>query len=148
MAVPVVLLVMIRDSLIPALRQRYPGVAFTFFDSPQPFARVASGDGEIGDLEIYDDGDEATVALTQVTHGHFNPYKRMPDRDRNSWVTEAVIEFLDALFDDRVLFYRMPGRRGGGWQIHHEKIDRSQPVPGTEHYECFVWSGSVAVTAK
>jgi hypothetical protein len=135
---------MIRDSLIPALRQRYPSVKFTFFDSPQPFARVASHHGDIGDLEIYDDGDEATVAITQITHGHFNPYQKMPESERDKWIAEAVIEFLDALFDDRVLFYRSPDRRGGGWQIHNEKIDRSRPVPGTEHYECFVWSGSVA----
>lgn len=82
--------------------------------------------------------------LTPITHGHFNPCKRMAERDRDSRVTEAVIEFLDALFDGRVLVYRSPDRRGGGWQLPNDKIDRSRPVPGTEHYECFVWSGSGA----
>lgn len=135
---------MIRDSLVPARKQRYPNVAFSFFDTPQPFARVASGHSDIGDLEIFDDGDEATVAITEITHSHFNPYKNMPERDRDEWVTNSVIEFLDALFGDRVLLYRTTDRRQGGWQLRDEKIDRSPPVPGTEQYECFVWSGAVA----
>ena len=138
------LLPMIRDSLMPALKPHFPHIAFEFLDSSQPFARVTPSHEGIGDLEIYDDGDEATVVITQVTHGHFNPYEKMPDAERDKWIVEAVIEFLNALFDDRVLLYRTPGQRSGGWQVHNERIDRSRPVPGTEHYECFVWSGAVA----
>ena len=135
---------MIRDSLASALRERFPDVAFTFLDAPQPFARLTCPCTELGDLEIYDDGDEATVALTKITHSHFNPYSKMPDADRDAWVTDAVLDYLDALFDDRLLVYCSPDRRQAGSQRHDTPIDRSKPVAGTEQYDCYVWSGPVA----
>ena len=135
---------MIRDSLVPALRERYPDVAFTFLDTAQPFARVACPCSDLGDLEIYDDGDEATVAITKITHSHFNPYSKMPDDPRDAWVTDAVLDYLDALFSDRLLLYSTPDRRQAGSQHHETPIDRSQPVVGTEQYDCYVWSGPVA----
>lgn len=135
---------MIRDSLAPALRKRYPEVGFAFLESPHPFARVSCPCSALGDLEIYDDGDEATVALTKITHSHFNPYSKMPDGERDAWVTEAVLDFLDALFADRLLVYCASDRSQAGSQFHETPIDRSMPVAGVEQYECYVWSGPVA----
>ena len=81
---------MIRDLLEPALRDQFPHIAFMFLDTSQPFARVVCHCADLGDLEIYDDVDEATVALTKITHSHFNPYSKMPDGDRDAWVTDNV----------------------------------------------------------
>ena len=135
---------MIRDSLIPALQQRFPDVAFSYFDTPQPFARLSPDCEGIGDLEIYDDGDEATVSIREITHTHFNPYEKMAEHEFDRWIKDAVIDFLEALFADHILLYRTEDRRQGGFQRHDSPIDRSQPVPGTERYQCFVWSGRVA----
>ncbi len=135
---------MIRDSLIPALRERFPEITFSFLDTAQPFARLTCPCTDIGDLEIYDDGDEATVALTKITHSHFNPYSKMPDDARDAWITDAVLDYLDALFADRLLLYCSPDRRQAGSQHHDAPIDRAQSVPGTEQYDCYVWSGPVA----
>ena len=135
---------MIRDSLIRAIQQRFPDIAFSYFDATQPCARVSPNCEDIGDLEIYDDGNEATVSIREITHTHFNPYKKMPEHDRDQWIADAVIDFLVALFTDRILLYRSEDRRQGGFQCHDSPIDRSLPVPGTEQYQCFVWSGPVA----
>jgi hypothetical protein len=126
------------------LKERYPNVAFTFSDSSQPFASVVCPVSEMGRLDIYDDGDEATIDISEITHGHFNPYETMSEPDRDKWVTEAVTSFLDALFADRVLLYRTPNRHMGGWQVHDDRIDRTVPLSGFEHRQCFVWSGAIA----
>ena len=115
---------MIRDSLAPSLRERFPDVPLTYRDASQPFARLTCPCTELGDLEIHDDGDEATVSLTKITHNHFNPYKQMPDADRDAWVTDAVLDPLDALFDDRLRVYCSPDRRQAGSQRHDTPIDR------------------------
>ena len=69
-------------------------------------------------------GNEATVSLTKITHNHFNPYKQMPDADRDAWVTDAVLDPLDALFDNRLRVYCSPDRRQAGSQRHDTPIDR------------------------
>lgn len=135
---------MIRDSLTSALQQRFPDVGFVFSYASQPFARLSPSCAELGDLEIYDDGDEATVSIREITHTHFNPYQQMPEDDRDQWIADAVVEFLDALFADRILLYRTPDRRSGGFRRHDSPVDRSRPVAGMEQYRCFVWSGPVA----
>lgn len=138
---------MIRDRLAPAIRERFPEVAFTFVDSKQPFARVVCPCSELGELEIYDDGDEATIVLTKVTHCHVNPYSKMPSSERDAWITESVLDFLTALFEDRMLVYCSSDRLQSGSHRYETPIDRSRPVVGTEQYDCFVWSGPVATTA-
>lgn len=135
---------MIRDNLEPALRDCYPDIPFTFAVGSKPFARASCPCAELGDLEIYDDGNEATVALTKIFHSHFRPQPKMSAAARDAWVANAVLEFLDALVTDRVLLYCLPDRRKVGSEIHEEPIDRSKPVPYTKQYECFVWSGPVA----
>lgn len=135
---------MLSASLIDALKLRFPDIPFVFDRSSQPFARLEPDCEEVGVLEIYDDGDEATVSIREISHTHFNPYQVMPNHDRNTWIADAVIDFLAALFTDRILLFRSPDRRQGGFHRHEHPIDRSSSVPGTEHYQCFVWSGPVA----
>ena len=77
----------------------------------------------------------------EITHGHFNPYDEVEDdAEREQWIVDEMIEFLDALFDDRVLLYRSPDRRMGGWTIFDDNIDKSVMEQGREY---FVWSGPV-----
>ena len=136
---------MIRDVLIPEIRERFPEVGFEFLDDPQPFARLTCPCVELGELEIHDDGEEVTVVLTNITHSHYNPCRKMPDVERAQWVTTAVIDFLVALFEDRVLLYCSADRMQGGSQIHESSVDPSRSIPGMEQYDCFVWSGRVGL---
>ena len=100
---------MIRDRLIPAVQEAFPDKPFLFSSPPDPIIRLPSGLAEIGDLAIYDDGEEATVCITEITHGHFNPYDASLSQDQvDEKVTEDVLAFLRDLFSDRVLLYRTP----------------------------------------
>lgn len=69
-------------------------------------------------MHIYDDADEATVVSEHVTHHHTNPYdSEMAPTERAKWITHEVVEFLQALFDDRVILWsRKQGKGGGGMQ--------------------------------
>jgi hypothetical protein len=130
---------MIRDRLIPAVREAFPDRLFVFASPPDPIIKLPSGCAEIGDLAIYDDGGEATVCITEITHGHFNPYDASLNEDQVAqWVTEDVVAFLHGLFSNRVLLFRTPNRGMGGWRLLDGPPDESAFVEGREY---FLWSG-------
>ena len=129
---------MIRDRLIPALRERFPTESFTFSEPPEPIASLPARNAALGRLEICDDGDEATVYITEVTHGHFSCYDdSLTPEQHETTITADVLDFLEALFADRVLLYRTPSRSMGGWtrldlSPESERIRRDR--------EYFLWS--------
>ena len=130
---------MIRDLLIPAIKEAFPDKPFVFGSPPEPIAKLPSEVAEIGDLLIYDDDEEATVSVSEITHSHFNPYDQSLTRDQiDRRVTDEVIEFLRALFSDRVLLYRTPSRSMGGFSVLSDSPDEEKIVKGREY---FLWSG-------
>jgi hypothetical protein len=52
---------MIRDHLLPAVKEVFPNLAFKISPTSNPIISLSSSSAEIGDLHIYDDGDQATV---------------------------------------------------------------------------------------
>ena len=133
---------MIRDRLIPAVTGAFPDKPFLFSSPPDPIIRLPSGHSEIGDLAIYDDGEEATVCITEITHGHFNPYDPSLSQDQvdhwDHFAIETVVAFLRSLFSDHVLLYRTPTRSMGGWYVFEDAPNEDIFVQGREY---FVWSG-------
>ena len=65
---------MIRDHLVPAVKEVFPNLAFKISPTSNPIIALSSSSAEIGDLHIYDDGDQATVIITGITHGDFGVY--------------------------------------------------------------------------
>jgi hypothetical protein len=130
---------MIRDHLIAAIKESFPSLPFLFSQSSNPVAKLQPPFAGIGTLDIYDDGEEATVDITEVTHGHFNPYDAsLSEEQRDRQIVEDVISFLRALFADRVLLFRTPGRGIGGWV----RLDVSPEPPTFDAgREYFLWSG-------
>jgi hypothetical protein len=130
---------MIRDLLVPAVQQAFPDKLFVVSSTPHPVLKLGSGCTDVGDLAIYDDGQEATVSITEITHGHFGPNDENLTRDEiDAQVTEDVICFLHALFSDHVLLYRTPERNMGGWSIFEDAPNPDELVAGREY---FLWSG-------
>jgi len=131
---------MIRDHLIPALREAFPALPFTPGLPPAPVAVFPAKHPKVGDVRVFDHGEEATVLVGEITHGHFNPYdESLSEQQVAERVAADVVEFLKALFSDQVLLYRSANRRIGGWQVLGE---------GTTPERCpkrqyFVWSGPV-----
>ena len=130
---------MIRDHLIAAIKESFPGHTFSFPQSSNLVATLQSCFAELGRLEIYDDGDEATVSISEITHGHFNPYDTsLTETQRDQEIVEDVIDFLRALLSDKVLLYRTPNRASGGWL----RLDLlPEPPAFSSGSEYFLWSG-------
>lgn len=130
---------MIRDKLIPILEQKYAGLGLRVGSPPNPVAVFPANHPSIGDLLIYDDGDEATVSIGEITHGHFNPYDATLTREEaETKVIDEVLGFLDDLFADKYLLWKSRDNGSGGWQ-HLDYTDG--PVRPREKTDYFVWSG-------
>lgn len=140
----------IREILLPALEAAFPASGMRIGNPPGPVAVFPAACAEVGDVQVYDDGEEATVVIENVTHHHTNPYDsspydpKMTPSERAQWITDEVVEFLHALFDDRVLLWsRQQGKGGGGWSRPYEGII---PDDVPQDADVFVWSGRVERT--
>lgn len=130
---------MIRDCLIPALKREFDGWEIQFGTPPQAIAIFAAAQPDVGRVLIYDEGDEARVLIEKISHGHFNPYdEKLSESQRDEIVTEDVIEFLRALFSDRVLLHCASDGRVGGWMRTDLAHDR--PVELSKGQRYFLWS--------
>ena len=132
---------MISDHLVPAVKEVFPNLAFEISPTSNPIISLSSSSAEIGDLHIYDDGDQATVIITGITHGHFGVYdEHLNTEEREQVITEDVISFLVTLFSDRVVLYRTFSRDIGGWTVIEQGAKDIEFAPGREY---FVWSGHI-----
>jgi hypothetical protein len=129
---------MIRDCLVPALKREFPDWAIAYDVPPNPIATFPAAQAAVGRVLILDDGNEATVVIEHVTHGHFNPYNNaLSETERDSLITEDVIEFLRALFSDRVLLDTTDDNRIGGWT----RLDLHEgPIEFSPNHRYFLWS--------
>lgn len=108
---------MIRDHLLPALASRFPDRFFVIGTFPDADVTLPFPYEKIGPLEISDDGDEVTVFIGEVTHGHFGCYEESySEEEMHRQIVENVMDFLDDLFADRVVLFRALGGRTGGWR--------------------------------
>ena len=100
------------EALARAVETRFPGVGVALergkAEQPSDLSIVipAAHPG-VGELVIVDDGDEYTAFIGNVTHGHFAS-------------AGQVIEFLEWLFADRVLMWKV--WTGGGWRLETEPV--------------------------
>src|SRR6185295_18181831 len=109
---------MIREALIPILEERFSSRRLSTGFPPDPIAIFPAIHPAVGNVSIWDEGEEATVAIGTITHGHFNPYDAsIDDEQRAKLVAEDVVAFLEALFADRVLLWKSADGQSGGWQI-------------------------------
>lgn len=109
---------------------------------PEPLVVFPAAHLAVGDVVIYDDGDEATVCIGDITHGHFNPYDAsLSDEQGTDWIIEHLLHFLDCLFADRVVLFKHREFTGmGGWRV----LEDGEPTPSPHEDElAFVWSGPI-----
>jgi hypothetical protein len=131
---------MIRDVLIPRLRERFPERGLRVADPPDPVATFPAAHPAVGAVTIWDDGDELTVAIGDITHGHFSSYEEgLAAGQRAEQIVSDVIAFLEGLFADRVLLWKSPGG-GGGWRI----LESAEGISSLDAGDLtFTWSGPV-----
>lgn len=127
---------MLSQLLLPVLRERFPDRGLVTAEPPNPCAVFPGIHAGIRGVSIYDDGDELTVCIDDLTHGHFAEYaEELSDTERAERVVESVVEFLDALFADRVAVWGQHNV-GGGW--YRPDLGGSGGRPNVPE---FVWSG-------
>ncbi len=128
----------LREVLVPALKAAFPGRELRVSNPPDPVIAFPAVCLEVGEVQIYDDGDEATVWIERITHYHVNPYdENMTDNERYRWITDHLIESLTALFADQMLLWSVDeGKRGGClWPF-----DGTIPPDTPKNADTFVWS--------
>ncbi|MHB8900127.1 MAG: hypothetical protein ACYC6Y_15365 [Thermoguttaceae bacterium] len=132
---------MIQERLVAAIRSAFPDREFRFSDSGQPMASIASPCERLGEVAIYDDGDEVMVELTGATRSHFACYDEHLSREgKEERICADVIAFLEALFADRVVVWCVAGGLAGGWRM----LTRGEELPKRSLVRRqFVWSREI-----
>jgi hypothetical protein len=127
---------MIAEYLLPKLQQRFPNRGLKAGVPPEPCAAFPAAHPEVGNIEICDDGDELTVYVGELSHGHFSNYDDNLTADQKAEIiAEKVAEFLEDLFADRIVIWRSFGGSGGWYHVGHAGL--AKIIPKTK----FVWSG-------
>ena len=131
----------IADVLVPMVKAMYPDRKPRFGSAPEPIVVFPAACPDVGDLSIYDDGEEATVAIENVTHHHVNNYDaELSQEERIRRIAQRVVTFLDSLFSDSVLLWSIDrGQRMGGWRLlpdDEEEIVDDLP----DEADVFLWS--------
>lgn len=132
---------MIQQYLVSAIKEHFPNVPFSFDEAPKPIALLHSPCKGLGNLEICDDGEEATVYLTQATHGHFGCYDDLLTEEQKAIeITKEVVAFIKALLNDRVVIWVFLGGMAGGWRV----LDSDETAPGPSVLRRqFLWSKEI-----
>lgn len=95
---------------------------------------------EVGDVAVLDEGHEATILIGKLGHSHFNPYdSSLTPTELANEVTSAVVGFLEALFDDRVVIWVANDGGSGGLST----LAPGAPVHLQQGARNFVWSGPI-----
>ena len=126
------------QKLIPRLLARFPGRGVCLHQSRQPVVAFPAAHPEVGDLQIHDDEEELTISVGQLTQdtSRRTTTRRLWKRGGEE-IINRVMELLDAVFNDRMEFWRT-GKRGGwtprGDDLIMRRLDARR----------YVWSGPVA----
>jgi len=104
-----------------------------------PFAVFPAKHPDVGDIELYDDGDELTVVLGHFTHRHFGSYDEgISDIERAGLIAKECVDFLREIFADQVVFFGSHAGGGGSGRRGEPRSFISQRLFGRK---TFVWSG-------
>src|SRR5262245_35291489 len=129
---------MISRVLIPRLQLRFPDRDLCVGSSPSPCAVFPAIHPDVGDIQIYDDGDELTLVAGNFTHGHFSNYDdNLSPEQKAEEITAQVVEFLEDLFADRIVLWGSHDRSGGWYNIGGDNPDWAKDE------KKYLWSGGL-----
>lgn len=132
---------MISEALLQRIAAQFPELP-VLTDSVVGAAMTIPGRHPgVGALAIQDDGSEATVAIGEITHGHFSDFREDASaQEKAHAIADSVVAFLRLLFADRVLLWR--SGQSGGWRVlEGDEVPTVHSDAGTQFY---VWSGPIS----
>ena len=137
---------MLSQLLLPVLRARFPDRGLVAGEPPEPLRTFPGIHPGIRGVSIYDDGDELTVRVDDLTHGHFAEYTEgLSEPEREQCIVDSSVEFLDALFADKVVVWGQ--QHMGGWyrpewgDAGRNSVVQIGGAAGNGRVQEFVWSG-------
>ena len=128
----------IRDALLRELTARFGQEAFLPGDRPEDIAVFPAVHPEVGPVIVSDDGDEASVTIGTITHGHFNDFD-LPVEAAALGIAVGVADFLESLFAGRVVLWKSRAGSRGGWY----GLDQDEQPSSRRGVQTFVWQGPV-----
>jgi hypothetical protein len=135
----------IAQTLLATLRAHFPNLELQLGSSPDPVIIIPAQHPTVGNISIWDDGDEVTLDIGDITHGHFAVYDVSSPDELAQAVSEQVIAFLDTLFADQVLLWKARSGGAGGWYVLDEDHPSTYQLPANA--QCFLWSGPKSLDA-
>ncbi len=130
----------LRDVLLPVLRSRFARMEIRFGTPPEPIAVFAAAHPQVGEVSVFDAGEEARVHIGRIAHAHFCGLpKADTEREQLENTTEDVVDFLAELFSDRVVLHESTDGRTGGWK----RLAAYERPIATEGMRLYRWSGPV-----
>lgn len=137
---------MANESLAIAFRTCAPEAFRRFLvDQGNVILRVPAHSSEVGDLLVYDDGDELTVEVGKIDHRHFEVYcdsaSTLEERQAN--VCTSAAEWIEAVIADRVRFRNefSRGRIIAGMSWYGDSQDAGRLLESTDEWREFTWTG-------
>ncbi len=128
----------IADIIIPEAKERFRDWHPQVGVDPEPIIIFPAAHPEVGDVRIWDDGDEVRVEIGDIAHGHFGSYDEfLTKRQHAECITRAVVDFLDALFSDRIILWKGLGGIGGWREV---PVKRSYDRRWLPIGHTYVWS--------
>jgi hypothetical protein len=104
-----------------------PELALFRTDDSKEILRVPAAAMEVGDLVVYNDGDELTICVGTIFHSHYGDYLAAGDSESEKlqFVMRQAIERIADILADRIRFrVEFEGGRvigGSSWCITHGK---------------------------
>ena len=78
------------------------------------------------------------LEITKLTHGHFGCWEEtLSKEEKEEAISENVIDFLETVFQGKVIFFSQLGNRIGGWQVLKPDGTRHEKAPLTNYYSWF-----------
>jgi len=119
-------------------------------DKTEPIIRIAFPHAPNEVFELFDEEHEATASFGSFTHCHFSCYtKGITEDQRHKEIAQDLSDFLDDLFNDKVLVWKSLNSGSGGWRsdfdLSNLSSDRvymlwSKSVPATHPPKAKWWS--------
>jgi len=129
----------LKETVIQSLVEKF-GPSVTLDPVSPIFATFPAEHPAVGDVLIEEDGNEITVFIGNITHGHFGSYEEKLSSDEHEAVIALnVTEFLAELFGDKILLFT--ARWGGGWSRVEDGMNESI-LSGKKTW--FKWSGPIS----
>jgi len=130
------------QTFLDLMAMRLPSVALRHEPGPPLTFLVPAKHLEVGDLRVYDSGDELIIDFGNLTHSHFAPYyhQHLPEEERLTEAATAAVEYVgDVLSDNRVVRVVF---RDGVWSAA-TIFPRAAYVASSRQVgeKDFVWSG-------